>query len=103
MDISSITNISSDYLTEIAQSQNLIETEDDSFSSVLASAMNMVSEANELRNTADAEEIRFALGEAENTHDLLIAETKALTAMQYTTAVRDKALEAYKEIMNMQI
>ena len=61
------------------------------------------SEANDLRNVADSEQIRFALGEAENTHDLLIAQTKALTAMQYTVAVRDKALEAYKEIMNMQI
>jgi len=65
--------------------------------------MNMINETNELRNTADAEQIRFALGEAENTHDLLIAETKALTALQYTVAVRDKALDAYKEIMNMQI
>lgn len=103
MDISVISNISSNYLNEVAKSQNLVETEDDSFSAVLASAMDMLSETNELRKTADSEEIRFALGEAENTHDLLIAETKALTAIQYTTAVRDKALEAYKEIMNMQI
>ena len=32
-----------------------------------------------------------------------IAAKKALTALQYTTAVRDKMLDAYKEIMNMQI
>lgn len=103
MDISMISNIGSDYLNEVAKSQKLTQGEDESFSAVLKSAMNMLSETNELQNVADSEEIRFALGQAENTHDLLIAETKALTALQYTTAVRDKALEAYKEIMNMQI
>ena len=47
--------------------------------------------------------IRFALGQSENTHDLSTAQTKALTAIQYTVAVRDKMIDAYKEIMNMQI
>lgn len=104
MDISSLSLINTDYwnggLTNnpVASSQ-----EETSFGSILDSAMSMISEANELRNQADSEQIRFALGESENTHDLLIAETKALTALQYTVAVRDKALDAYKEIMNMQI
>ena len=35
--------------------------------------------------------------------DLSTAQTKALTAIQYTVAVRDKMIDAYKEIMNMQI
>lgn len=103
MDISSLTNISSDYLEQFAAEKALVATEDDSFSAVLNSAMGMLGEANELQNVASAEEIRFALGEAENMHDLITAQTKALTALQYTTAVRDKAIEAYKEIMNMQI
>ena len=103
MDVSALTSISSDYWSELSKNGLFTEKKDDSFSSILASAMNMISETNELQNKAESEEIRFALGEAENTHDLLIAEIKALTALQYTTAVRDKALEAYKEIMNMQI
>jgi len=102
MDISSLTNISSDYLNQIAQ-QNRLVTTDDSFSSVLSSAMNMVSETNNLQNNAQSEAIRFALGQSENTHDLSTAQTKALTAIQYTVAVRDKMIDAYKEIMNMQI
>ena len=98
MDISSLTNISSDYLNQIAQQNRLVTTDDDSFSSVLSSAMNMVSETNNLQNNAQSEAIRFALGQSENT-----AQTKALTAIQYTVAVRDKMIDAYKEIMNMQI
>mgnify|MGYP004601677609 CR=1 FL=1 len=103
MDISSLTNITSDYLNQVATQKNLTTKSDDSFDSVLSAAMNMVSETNDLQNNAQSEAIRFALGEAENTHDLTTAQTKALTAIQYTVAIRDKMLEAYKEIMNMQI
>ena len=39
----------------------------------------------------------------DSTHDLTIAMQKAETALQYTVAVRDKLLDAYKEIMQMQI
>ena len=63
MDISSLTNISSDYLNQIAQQNRLVTTDDDSFSSVLSSAMNMVSETNDLQNNAQSEVIRFALGQ----------------------------------------
>lgn len=103
MDISSLTNISSDYLNQIAQQNKLVAADDNSFSSVLSSAMNMVSETNDLQNNAQSEAIRFALGQSDNTHDLTTAQTKALTAIQYTVAVRDKMIDAYKEIMNMQI
>ena len=60
-------------------------------------------ETNELQNTAESLEIQFALGQSSNTHDLLIAQTKASVALQYTVAVRNKMLDAYKEIMQMQI
>ena len=101
MDISSLTNISSDYLNQIAQQNRLVTTDDDSFSSVLSSAMNMVSETNNLQNNAQSEAIRFALGQSENTHDLSTAQTKALTAIQYTVAVRDKMIDAYLSLIHI--
>ena len=64
---------------------------------------NNINYTNAALSNAENEEIKFALGETENTHDLTIALQKASTALQYTVAVRDKLLEAYKEIMNMQI
>lgn len=103
MDISSLSVINADYYNEVANRHISMNQKEESFGSILDSAINMINETNDLRNQADSEQIRFALGESENTHDLLIAETKALTALQYTVAVKDKALEAYKEIMNMQI
>ena len=93
MDITSLTGITSDYIEKVAEQNRL----------VLDSAMNVLSETSDLQNDAEAAQIEFALGKADNPHDMQIAAKKALTALQYTTAVRDKMLDAYKEIMNMQI
>lgn len=103
MDIASLTGITSEYIHSVAKERHLTETSDSSFASVLNSAMDMLNETNQLQNNAEAEQIKFALGKADNPHDMQIAAKKALTALQYTTAVKNKMLEAYKEIMNMQI
>ncbi|MGN0349131.1 MAG: flagellar hook-basal body complex protein FliE [Roseburia sp.] len=94
---------SNGYLSSVTATEMLDGKIEQNFDSVLGAAMNMLNETNDLQNVAQSEKIRFALGEAENPHDMQIAETKALTALQYTVAVRDKMLEAYREIMNMQI
>lgn len=102
--INSLLNISSDYVKEAAESsQVLSNSSDESFDSVFQSALNLIKETNALSNAAELEEIRFAMGDSENLHDLTIALQKAEVAIQYTVAVRDKVLDAYKEIMNMQI
>lgn len=102
--INSLQNISSDYIRKAANSGKVAgDDSDGSFDSIFKSALNMVNETNELSNAAELEEIRFAMGDSENLHDLTIALQKAEVAIQYTVAVRDKVLEAYKEIMNMQI
>lgn len=103
MDISSLMGVTStDFMNTVTQN-TLLEKGAEEFDSVLASAMNMLTETNDLQNDAQSAKIQFALGEAENPHDMQIAAAKALEALQYTVAVRDKMLEAYKEIMNMQI
>ena len=93
MDISTITHVTSDYIKNaLEESAKASKTENRDFGSVFQSALGMVDETNELQNSAESAEIQFSLGESTNTHDL-----------QYTVAVRDKVLEAYREIMNMQI
>lgn len=103
MDISSMTGIASEYLKDTIQSSSAYQSEDAGFETVLQSAMTMLEETNTLQNYAEEAEIQFALGYSTNTHDLQIAQEKANIALQYTVAVRDKMLEAYKEIMNMQM
>ena len=73
------------------------------FDTFLNSAINNIKTTNEYLSDAEDMNIKFALGETENAHDLTIALQKASTALQYTVAVRDKLLDAYKELMQMQI
>ena len=76
---------------------------DSSFSSLSTRAVENINTTNAYLSDAENEEIKWALGETDNTHDLGIALQKAETALQYTIAVRDRALTAYRDIMNMQI
>lgn len=79
------------------------KAEGDVFQSILNTAIENLNTTNSYLSAAENEEVKFALGETENTHDLMIALQKASTALQYTVAIRDKLLESYREIMQMQI
>ncbi|MGN0307038.1 MAG: flagellar hook-basal body complex protein FliE [Lachnospiraceae bacterium] len=111
MDISSLYNVNSDmiknviYTQESAAAAAVDSTIDsgNSFSYILNSAIDNINLTNSYLSDAENEELKFALGETNNTHDLMIALNKASTALQYTVAIRDKFLESYKELMNMQI
>ncbi|MBQ9928082.1 MAG: flagellar hook-basal body complex protein FliE [Lachnospiraceae bacterium] len=108
MDISSLYNISSNVIKEAANTpsvygMNQVTETTDGFDSILNKAIDSLNTTNAYLSDAENEELRWALGETDNTHDLTIALQKASTALQYTVAVRDKFLEAYKEIMQMQI
>lgn len=92
------------HVNGVASKLNVSGKEDqDIFSTLLNSAINNISETNSYLSDAENEKIKFAMGESENTHDLTIAMKKASTSFQYTIAVRDKIVEAYNTIMQMQI
>lgn len=101
MDILGIQGIQSSLLDQTTETKQT--NADGAFDAIFQTAMNMLDETNELQNQAESLEIQFLLGEAENTHDLQIAQQKATTALNYTVAVRDKVIEAYNSIMNMQM
>ena len=62
----------------------------------------MVKETINYINSAEEAEIAYALGLTDNTHDLQVAQQKANLALQYTVAIRNGVLDAYKEIMSLQ-
>ncbi|MDR3119904.1 MAG: flagellar hook-basal body complex protein FliE [Clostridiales bacterium] len=71
-----------------------------SFTEMLKSGL---SEVNALQSQASDLADKFAAGETDNIHEVLIAGEKADIALQLTTAIRSKILDAYQEIMRMQI
>lgn len=106
LDITALHNVSSGAIKEAAKiaptnrSDTYVDT---SFNDFLGTAIDNINTTNSFLSDAENEEIKWALGETENTHDLSVALMKASTALQYTVAIRDKLLDAYKELMQMQI
>lgn len=111
MDISSIAQtLGSDYVSKIsdaikssASSASNAASSTGTFDSVYNSALGLVNDTNSYIKAAEQAEIDFSLGNLTSTHELSVAQQKANLSLQYTVAIRDKVLEAYKEIMNMQI
>ncbi len=104
MDITNILNIGSEPVARAAANASTrTESTDDSFTSLFNSMLSNVNETNNLLHKEEEEEIKFALGISENTHDLAIAAAKASTALSYTVALRDKFSEADKELMQLQV
>ena len=68
------------------------------FGGSLASAMDQL---NSLNQNADALATQVATGTLKNPHDYLIAANEASMTTQVAVAVRNKALEAFNEIMRM--
>ncbi len=90
-------------VTGMLSGTSVKKTDGSMFDTMLQTAINNLNTTNSYLSDAENEEILYALGETDNTHDLIIALQKASTALQYTVAIRDKVMEAYKEIMNIQI
>ena len=104
MDIASLYSISSSEIGKAASNASTAvkNTEDNSFSTIFNSALSNISETDSLIHDQEEEEIKFSLGLTENTHDLAIAAAKAQIAVNYTVALRDRFIEAYRELMQMQ-
>ena len=62
-----------------------------------------LNEVNELQKDSQAVTASFAAGETDNVHNVMIAAEKAKVAVNLTTAVQTKVLDAYNEIMRLQV
>jgi flagellar hook-basal body complex protein FliE len=102
MNITSVGNLSELSKFGATSASPTKENRNAAFENIFQSALGMVKETNQLSNAAEEAEMAFSLGLMDNTHDLQIAQQKANISLQYTVAVRNAVLDAYKEIMSLQ-
>ena len=105
-DITSLINITSGSIKNIVNSgvNNAGKSGDSgTFPGIYNSALNMITSTNNYLQDAQRAEVAYATGELTNTHELAVIEQKANLSLQYTVAIKNQLLSAYKEIMNIQI
>jgi flagellar hook-basal body complex protein FliE len=56
-----------------------------------------------LEEAAEVQQKRLLVGDTDNLHDVMIAMEKADMAFQLTLAVRNKVIDAYTSVMQMQM
>lgn len=76
-----------------------IKIQEKSFGQTLTESL---TEVNSLQTEKNSMITSFASGETQNVHELMISMQKASVAMNMTTAVRNKVIEAYKEMSKLQ-
>lgn len=62
-----------------------------------------ISDLQQLQKISTYDNYLLATGQAESLHKVMIDAEKAEIALQFTLQVRNKLLEAYQEIMRMQV
>jgi len=63
----------------------------------------MIGKVSDLQNAADKSITSLATGEGKGLHEVMLAVEKASVSFQMMTQVRNKAVEAYQEIMRMPV
>ena len=71
-----------------------------SFTNILSQGLDSLQST---QANADNLSVQAATGTLTNAHDLMIATTQAQLATQLTVALRNKAVDAFNEVMRMQI
>lgn len=71
-----------------------------SFANTLKGAINNL---NEMQNLSDQKTEAFATGKIDNLHDVMITAQKASVALETAVQIQRKAIDAYNEVMRMQV
>ncbi len=99
MDLRNVSVTGIQPLKQAAENSRTPETET-SFSQILKSA---VDEVNSLQQQSSEIKEKLITGQVQDLHQVMIAAEKAGLAFQLTVQIRNKVVEAYQEIMRMQV
>lgn len=102
MEISALTSVSG--LSQAFPAQPLASVSQQNPGTGFGKLMeDMIGKVSELQNTADKSIQGLVTGEGKGLHEVMLAVEKASVSFQMLTQVRNKAVEAYQEIMKMPV
>ncbi len=83
--------------------KNVDKNKTSPFDDIYKAALNIFNETNDLQKQADAAQLDFITGKNDNMLTPILAQRKAYTSLNFTVQVTNKAIEAYREIMRIQL
>lgn len=104
MAISSVNNItnavSKIFSTNQNQDNSVQGSKSTGFQNFLTDALGKL---NNLEQTTQADSVALATGQTDNLHQVMIDTQKAELSLQFATQIRNKAVDAYNEIMRISL
>jgi flagellar hook-basal body complex protein FliE len=102
------TSFLKDSLSKIADSKELMQNlksndESSSKSSFIEHLKESIGDVNRMQVDADKLSVDVATGKSGNLHEAMLAMSQAQLGFNFVVQVRNKALEAYNEVMRMQV
>ena len=85
------------------QNINGINEASSPFSSFFDAAMNVVRDTNVMQLEADQLQMDFATGRIDDILAVQLSQDRAMNALNFTVQITNRVIEAYREIMRMQI
>ena len=100
--ISAISGLSS--VTSVAPTQSVTQTAGAASTSGagFANVLSGIDNLQQLQSTTNDLAVKAVTGDLDDVHDYTIAAAESSTALELTAAVRNKAVEAFNDIMRMQ-
>lgn len=104
-DLALINSVSSSFINNVSSNDEMkkLTTPHDSIQSFSKFLSNAINEVNHAQIQSDEMTEKLARGEAVDLHNVMIASQKASITLQTTIEIRNKVVEAYQEVMRMQV
>ncbi|MFV0520754.1 MAG: flagellar hook-basal body complex protein FliE [Lachnospirales bacterium] len=83
--------------------QNVTTPSGEAFSDIFNAAMGLVEETSDYQKTATSLQLDFVSGKTDDILAVTMAQEKALSTLSYTVQITNKVIDAYKEIMQVQL
>ena len=80
-----------------------VDSPDSPFSAFFNAAMNVMGDTNAMQHAATELHFAFATGRTDDILAVQLAQDRAMNSLNFTVQITNRIIEAYREIMRMQI